>query len=287
MSKILAASAVLVVTACATLPPLRPLDPAQAVPNEKSAGTAFSDGVRIIVRPAKWSGSDDIEAYLTPIEIGIHNGGARALQVRPSSFSLWAPGGFRYDAMSPQDVRQVLGPMHGAWGGYGYAFVPWGYPFAPWAGPYGGWWGWGGFGPSPFWGPVVSYGGPGYRIPSHALAQGTVDPNGNATVLVFFPVPADKLDAFQLDASLADTSGQKVADLRVPFVREGRNAPPMPLPPTATPPQPGGAAPSQPGGSWQTTPPSPPPKSPPPPPPVDQPVGPPVPAPDSGSGNRG
>ncbi len=285
-----AAAAALLLAACATLPPLRPADPSQAVPNEKSSATAFADGVRIVVRPGAWDGGEDLEQYLTPVEVAIHNGSNRRLQVRPSEFSLLAPGGFRYDALSTEDVRRILGPLRGGiYGGYGYAFVPWGVPFTPWGGPYGGWWGWEGFGPAPWWGPVVYYGAPGYRIPSSALAQGTLEPGGNATVLVFFPVPAEKLNALELDASLADAAGQRVAELRVPFVREGRHAQAIALPPTATPPA--GAAPAQPPPSWQTTPPPRPQQQPPPPPeqqpsppqqpPVDQPVGPAVPPPES------
>jgi hypothetical protein len=294
----LAPAAVLLLAACATLPPLRPADPTQAVPDDRSAATAFAEGIRIVVRPGAWDGADDVEQVLTPVEVAIHNASGRAVQVRPASFSLLVPGGFRYDALSAADVRRALGPARArAYGGVGYAFAPWGPPFYPWAGPYGGWWGWGGFGPSPWWGPVLVYGRPSAaRIPSEALTKGTLEPGGNATILLFFPVSAQNLDALELDARLSDASGQKLPELRVPFVREGRHAVATPLPPTArpqapaappTPPPPPvepGTAPSAPG-TWQTLPPPRPPATPsePPPqqPPVDAPVGPPVPMPDA------
>jgi hypothetical protein len=290
----LAPAAVLLLAACATLPPLRPADPSQAVANEKSAATAFAEGVRIVVRPGAWEGGGDVEQVLTPVEVGIHNGSGRAVQVRPASFSLLVPGGFRYDALSPGDVRRALGPARGSAYGVGYAFAPWGPPFYAWSGPYGGWWGWGGFGPSPWWGPVLVYGRPGAaRIPSEALTKGTLEPGGDATILLFFPVPAENLDALELDARLSDASGQKLPELRVPFVREGRHAVATPLPPTArpqapAPPPPEPGAPPQPG-TWQTLPPQRPPPPPPGPqetpppqqPPVDAPVGPPVPTPDA------
>jgi hypothetical protein len=282
-------AALLLLSACATLPPLRPADPTQAVADEKSAGTAFANGVRIVVRPGAFS-RDDVEQVLTPVEVAIQNDSGRALQVRPASFSLVVPGGFRYDALAPGDVRRVLGPLHRA---YGYAFVPFGPPFYPWAGPYGGWWGWSGFGPSPWWGPVVTHGGPSYgRVPSNALTRGTLEPGGNATILLFFPVPAENLNALELDAALSDGSGQKIADLRVPFVREGRHAQAMPLPATSRSPTPAPAegAP-QPPGTWQNVPPPKAPEAPPPPPPdatpppqqppVDAPIGPAVPAPET------
>ncbi len=286
-------AALLLLAACATLPPLRPADPAQAVADERSAGTASAGGIRIVVRPGAWKGGEDLEQYLTPVEVAIHDASERAVQVRPASFSLLVPGGFRYDALSTEDVRRALGPMRaGIYGGYGYASPPWGSPFYRWAGPYGRWWGWSGFGPSPWWGPVVVYGGPSSgRIPSHALTQGTIEPGGSATILLFFPVPAENLDALELDASVSDASGQKVAELRVPFVREGRPAQAMPLPPTARPRAPAPLEPPAQPGTWQTfppppatTPPPPPQGTPPPPqePPVDAPVGPPVPTPDAG-----
>lgn len=269
-------AAVLLLAGCITLPPLRPADPAQAVPNEKSAGTAFANGIRIVVHPGAWKGGEDLEQYLTPVEVAIHNGSGRAVQVRPASFSLHVPGGFRYDALSTEEVRRFLGPMRG---GYGYAFVPWGPPFYPRGGPYVGWWGWNGYGPSPWLGPVIYYGGPSYgRIPTGALTKGTLEPGGDATILLFFQVPADTLSALALDATLSDPSGQRLADLRVPFVREGSRAVAMPLPPAAAEPE----APAQPG-TWQTVPPPRPPQTTPPPqqPPVDTPVGPPVPLPDA------
>jgi hypothetical protein len=222
----LVSAAVLLLAACATLPPLRPADPAQAVANERSAGTAFADGIRIVVRPGAWKGGEDLEQYLTPVEVAIHNASGRAVQVRPASFSLLVPGGFRYDALSAEDVRRALGPMRaGVYGGYGYLFAPWGTPFYGWGGPYRAWSGWNGFGPSPWWGPVVYYGGPSSgRIPTEARTQGTLEPGGHATILLFFPVPAEHLDTLALDASLSDTSGQKLAALRVPFVRRAPGA---------------------------------------------------------------
>jgi len=71
-------------------------------------------------------------------------------------------------------------------------------------------------------------------------------------VLLFFPVPATSLTALELDVNLTDTSGQSVAALRLPFVREGQRPIPTPLPPTAAPPPEG---PAQPPSPWQTEPP--------------------------------
>jgi hypothetical protein len=229
------AAALLLLAACATLPPLRAADPAQAVATEPSTATAAAGGVRIFVRPGQWDGSGDVEDYLTPVEVAIQNGSGRRLAVRPGSFSLLAPGGFRYEALSTSDVRRAFGPFRGS--GYGYTFFsayPWGGPPYPWGPPWFGWWGWG-YGPSRWWGPVPysSYGDP---VPPRALAQGTLDAGGRASVLVFFPVPASSLTSLELNVNLADAEGQRVAELRVPFVREGHRPPMAPLPPTAAPP---------------------------------------------------
>lgn len=235
------AAAPLLLAACATLPPLRPADPTQAVPGERSAATAFAAGIRIVARPGAPPGSGDLEEVVTPVEIAIRNDSGRTLRVRPRDFTLLAPDGFRHEALAREDLRNLVGPYRGAAYGASYYWAqPWG--FHPWIGPYAGWWGWGhGPGPAWIWVPHSAYGG----VPTRALAQGTLEPGGSASILLFFPVPASGLDAFTLDATLLDASGQEVAALRVPFAREGRRPSVAPLPPTAAPP----------GGEWQTTPP--------------------------------
>ncbi len=283
-------AALLLVTACATLPPLRPADPAQAVANEPSAAASAVGGVRVVVRPGAGEGyAGDLDEYFTPVEVAIANDSGHPIQVRPASFSLLTPNGFRYEALSPEDLRHALGPWRGTDYGYGYSFYgayPVPGPYFPWTGPGLGWW-WG-TGPHPWWGAVPYYGS-GYGIPASALTKGTLDAGGRATVLVVFPVPETELRSLELDASFVDPSGAKVADLRVPFVREGQQPVATRLPATAAPPQQPGAAPQQPGTaaqpppSWETTPPTRPPAGTPPPPPADQPVGPPVPPPDASS----
>ncbi len=266
-------AALLLLAACATVPPLRPADPAQAVPNQRSAATAFANGVRIVVRPEAWQGyHDDLDEHFLPVEIAIQNGSGRPLEVRPAAFSVLAPNGFRYEALSTADVRRALAPYRASPYAYGYTF----YALEPWSGPFYPWYRGGAWG----WGPALWYGARPYGyglagLPSSALAQGTLEPGGRMAVLVFFPVPAVKLRSVVLEANLVDAAGEKVAQLSVPFVRGGGPAP-TPLPPTAAPPA---------GPSWETVPPprTPAPGAPPPPPPVDTPVGPPVEAPQ-GSG---
>ena len=237
------AAALLLLAACVTVPPLRPADPAQAVANERSAAAAAAGGVRVVARPAAWTGGgDDLEEYLTPVDVRIQNGGGRALRVSHAAFSLLAPGGFRYEALSTDEVRHALGPYRGAvYGPYASFLGPYAWaPFYPWGGPWTGWWDWG-FGPAPWWGSTLA-------VPTRAFARGTLEPGGSTSVLLFFPVAATSLTALELDVNLADTSGQSVAALRLPFVREGQRPVPTPLPPTAAPP-PEAPAP------WQTEPP--------------------------------
>lgn len=273
------AALVLLLAACATVPPLRPADPAQAVAHERSAATAVAEGIRIIVRPEAWQGyRGDLDQHFLPIEVAIHNGSGRAVDVQPASFSLLAPDGFRYQALSTEDVRHAFAPFRGSPYAYGYSF----YASYPWSGPYyasgrGGYWAWGpGPGPYPGTYPYVGaypYYGYGYSgLPPNALAKGTLEAGGKTSVLVFFPVAGSKLKSVELDATLVDTAGQSVAQLRVPFVRGGQPVP-TPLPPIAAPPQPQGQSPA-----WETVPPqqqAPPAEK----PQVDTPVGPPVEAP--------
>jgi hypothetical protein len=218
---------------CATLPPLRAADPSQAVANDPSAAAAAAEGVRIVVRPGRSGWSGELEERLTAVEVAIQNASGRALEVRPAHFGLSVPGGLRYDALGPEDVRVVVGPFRGA-GPYGphhygfYGAYPWPGAFHPWAGfPPGAWWG---------AYPMASGG-----LPTRALARGTLADGGSASVLLFFPVPATSLTALELRADLVDAGGRKFGELRVPFARGGHGPVPVPLPPTAAPPAPEGA----------------------------------------------
>ncbi|HET8542295.1 MAG TPA: hypothetical protein VFL83_20640 [Anaeromyxobacter sp.] len=249
------AAALPLLAACATLPPLRPADPAQAVANERSSAAAAAGGVRVVVRPGAPSGyGADLQDFLTPIDVTIENGSGREIDVRSTGFSLLAAGGLRYAALTPDEVRHAVGPYRGgAWGGHAYALRP-GYAWAPYY-PSRGWWAWSP-GPGPWWNPVVHYGG---AVPPRALTRGTLAPGGRTTLLLLFPVPFTSLSALTLDVNLADASGLGVAALRVPFVREGKRPAATPLPPIAAPPadapaQPG-AAPPQPPDAWETLPP--------------------------------
>src|SRR5512140_3691613 len=94
------AAVLIVASGCATVPPLRPADPAQAIANEPSAAASVVSGIRLLVRPGGWKGySGDLDAYFTPVEVAIQNGSGRALRIRPESFSLLTPNGFRHEAL--------------------------------------------------------------------------------------------------------------------------------------------------------------------------------------------
>lgn len=242
MRSLVAAS--VLVAGCASLPPLRPADPTQAVANERSSATAVADGVRVVVRPGAWKGwRGDLEDRLTVLEVRIHNGSRRGVQVRPESFTLVTPQGFRYEALSREEVRLALGPYRGSgygWTYYGFGVHPWGLdPWGPypWGGPWAGWSGWG-WAPSPWWGgyPYAgAYPHAASPVPAGALARGTIEAGGSGSVLVFFPVPETSLGALTLVAELVDASGDRIGAVRVPFAREGERPVAVPLAPTATP----------------------------------------------------
>ncbi len=235
--------------ACATLPPFRAVDPAQAVPREPDAASVDAGGVRITVRPGSWSGtSRDLEDVLTPVEIAIENRSGRALQVRPDAFGLVAPNGFRYAALEPRAVRRLLAPYTGGPGWY-YGF----YGVYPWPGFYQPW---GAFYPYSWWGPWGPYGpyyGPPYppAPPPRALAtKGTLEDGGHVSLLLLFPVPATSLSSIVFEANLLDPSGAPVSAARAPFAREGRPLPPPPRQPSGPP-----APPEQPPSPASATPP--------------------------------
>lgn len=250
------AAAALLVAACATVPPMRPVDPSQAVAKDPSAAAALAAGVRLVVHPEAWAaGAGDLEAHLTAIEVAIENGSDRALQIRPATFSLRAPDGMRYDALAGDELRRVFGPYGGR--GYGWAYYG-AYPWGPYPWSLHRWGGYpGGIGGAygPWWSGHPVYPG---RVPARALAQGALDPGGKTSVLLFFPVPAASLTALELNVTLVDTSGRSVAEVRVPFAREGhrptvRSLPPIAAPPSEAPAQPPPAEPGAPA-PWETVP---------------------------------
>jgi hypothetical protein len=213
---------------CVHLAPFAPVIPAQAVRDDPRSATAEAAGVRMTVHVGDWSGwPEDLDDFATPVEVQIENGSGRELQLRHPLFALLVPSGFRYDALSPREVRRLLrglaygyaGPggwYYGAWGVY-----PWPGPLMPWPDAYP-WFAWGPPPPPPTPAP---------------LPNGRLAPGGRVSLLVFFPVPATRLERCAFEADLVASDGTRLGRIQVPFER--RAAAPVAAGPILPPPPPG------------------------------------------------
>jgi len=219
--------------ACVHVPPLRPALPEQAVQGDPGAASAEAGGVRVTVHADGWRGyPGDVADYLTPVEILVENGSGEELRVGPKRFALVGPTGFRYEPMPPGEVRRYLRPYRGAavyyQGWFGY--YPW--PGRPWA--------WRHY-PYYWWGPravvVVPAPPPPPDVPP-SPPRGTLEPGGKVALLLFFPVPANQLGSFAVEAQLVSKGNRRVAEVRLSFARLDPHAPRAAPPPAARPPAP-------------------------------------------------
>jgi hypothetical protein len=213
------AVAALALGGCATLPPLHPADPAQAVRADGATGQAEASGVKLSVRADDWHNwLSDVQSRATPVEVAIHNGGESDLLVRPELFALVLPNGARLAALQPGEVhRTLLGLAVADRASSPRAIGP---HLDPFTGRYDptrtvslySWSGLQGRGTlSP---PVTSLGPDARPIP-----EGTLQAGRSASVLLFFATPADKLKSFVFEADLQRPDGAQIGVERIAFGR--------------------------------------------------------------------
>ena len=246
MRKLLALAALTLSSACVHLPPLVATAPEQAIPTDPRSATAGAGKVRVTARPDRWRGwPSDLDDYVTPVEVLIENHSDKEIAVAHTHFSLLLPTGFRYDALSGQEVRHLLGTVYGgaggygaygAWGGYAWPglYMPWPYvsPYAWWGVP---WWG------DPWYGPPPA-------LPPRAAnptPSGKLVPGGKVSLLVIFPVPAERVSACTCEAQVVAADGGSLGTVKLPFERRGPGSgvpvsasPILAPPPSAPPPAP-------------------------------------------------
>jgi hypothetical protein len=203
------------ILACSSLPPLRP-DEADRAPRADTSGKAEVGGVTLSVRADDFrTWISDTQQRATPIEVSIHNGSNAPLAIRPDDFTLVLPKGARLAAIPPARLQHVLGGL-AVWDGRSPLNGP---SLDPLTGAYDparttslyAWSGLQGRGPAP---PVTSL-GPDVR----AQPEGVLAPGRNASFLVFFDTPADKLSQFTFEAALATESGAPLGTARLAFAR--------------------------------------------------------------------
>ena len=210
-SVLVAPAAALLVSGCVHLAPFQPVEAAQAVAGDPTSASVEAAGVRLTVRAGDWEGwPGDLTERLTPVEVLVENRTGKELDLRPADFTLVVPAGVRYQPIGPREVRERLRPYRGWSGAYyvgAYGWYPWPGYYRPWPRyyPYV-WWG------APMPPPVVV--DPPMPTPRTSLLDG-----GQASVLLFYPVPADSLAAMTLEVKLVAVGGDKLGELRVPLAR--------------------------------------------------------------------
>jgi len=227
---------------CAHAPPLRPVLPQEMVANDPLSGSAEVASVRMTVHPDDWKGyPDDLDSYLTPVEVFVENQSGKEIKVNPELFSLVGPNGFRYEPLRPGEVQQFL-RSYARWSAYSYSGSfgtydfpgPDNYPYLWWGGP---------------WPPVHSP--PARDLPPLALS-GTLASGGHVSVLLFFQPAASSLERVTFEARLLTADGQFLGEVRLPFARHPATArdevapsPAQPSPSSAPRVAPPGSPPSQ------------------------------------------
>jgi hypothetical protein len=215
----LALAAAVFAAGCAHLAPLRPAQSGQVVAGDPQSATTELMGVRLTVRPDDWRGwPDDLDQVLTPVEVLVENKSGKELDLRPSLFSLLGPDGRRWATLGPGEVRRSLRAYrrwYGAYypGWYG-AYYPGWFGFYPRPGFYRPW-----LEPYPYsWWDAWPAGPPAQPSPRPSTAASLLD-GGHASVLLFFPVPAEELPSLTVEARLTAVGGEQLGEVRLPFVR--------------------------------------------------------------------
>lgn len=198
------------VAGCATLQPLRAAEPAQAVADNPGAARAEAGGLVLTARPDDWRGWPwDLPDHLTPVLVLVENRTGGPVALAPEDLELVLPDGRRLAPLRGAAVRGHVAPWADA--GRHAPLRGWG---PPGLAPY--WLGWPmGFGPSRWW-------DEGWALPAppstavRADQRDALAPGRTRALLLFYPVPAVRLDRLALELGLAGAPG---AGPRLDFVR--------------------------------------------------------------------
>jgi hypothetical protein len=205
--------AALLAVACARVPPLQAVDPAQAIdgaPNEAQAEIA---GVTVHATIGGWRGEPrSLEQQLTPIDVTVLNGSNRVIRLGPEVFSLQTPSGPQR-ALTQSEAAWMLrdlaerrddryGPRVGAIGQP--AFPGYDQPGStPWQ-------------RSPRGTPTPSLA----QWYEQQPASGTLRPGGKTSIMLFFGTPTRTLATATFQVELVDAEGGELGMVRLPFARD-------------------------------------------------------------------
>jgi len=203
----------LLLLGCATLPPWRAADPAQAGSSASSEAAATVAGVSVRARVGDWrSWPERLQDRITPVEVVIQNDGPSALEIRPERFRLERQGAAALPALSPGELPRALGPV----------VLPRDPDLLAWGGPPGP----PGLVPSLQlydW-PGLSAARPARPLTAHGpdprpAPLGTLETSRSANFMIYFDAPADRLDAFTVVVELVGPQETPLGTLRFPFRR--------------------------------------------------------------------
>jgi hypothetical protein len=215
----------LLVLACAKGRP-----PAPLVPQPPSAVSVSRKNVRLAADPDAWPRRSPIRKEVIPVEVTLENHGHRPVLVRYRDFALVGAGGHRYEALPPFPVGGTTDkpivlyespPINapafsserfyiaGPYAPLYPTFTPATGPFAMDSALYGGHF--------TYW-RARTMALPDDSMIRHAIPEGRLDPAGQLTGFLYFPLLDPGERKVVLEASLPDAAtGKTLARIRLPI----------------------------------------------------------------------
>lgn len=92
---------------CATQTRLEPA-PVEVMKSAGETCIGGCEGVRLVVDPDAWKGTPEVTDTVTPLEINVVNDHGEAIRVLYRHFALVAPGGKRFSALPPFEIRGTV-----------------------------------------------------------------------------------------------------------------------------------------------------------------------------------
>lgn len=203
----------------------RAASPANVVSDSPNVARAAAQGLSMDVEIDAWSGDPaSLGSILTPVKISLTNEGDHAVSLRYQNFTLSDPRGVRSSAIPPFQIRGSTDPLPAP-------IVPsfsyrnfYAYPYYRFYGPGFNYW-------ADDWGWDGAWYGSSYRYWSRdlptadmvrkAIPEGVLNPGGEVSGYLYFPLLAGDSKTVELQAVLMDANThQQFGVLNIPFVRK-------------------------------------------------------------------
>jgi hypothetical protein len=222
------AFACVLLTACAGAQ-LRPAPGAQLVPGHEDVAVAQSDGIRMTVDAAAWSGyPSTLEREVIPLKVTIENRSDKPLRVRYNEMVLRTSSGEQRTAIPPMQIEGTARVRSGSpiyvprfyysgfyvapwyypyYDPYYVGLRPWGYPWTFDRGYYDRYY--------PSWKVAL----PTRDMQEQAIPEGVIEPGGHISGFLYFPKLPGDTERVTFAADLVNgKNGSDFGELEVPFV---------------------------------------------------------------------